>query len=141
MNELSIMVVIESTTGNEYESCEAYELTDTEKRTELTAYADRPDEVKPFTRTYHLWVRKDMSVRCLSDQISYRGDATKATELFGQRLIEDLDITFHAFDVARAAAFPDEYRKWVTERMAERELSENDATPVEIVKPVLGGEG
>lgn len=137
MKTRSVVVVIESGDGNSYDKCEAYEVVERDKVNGIQSYRDRVLQEYKFCRAVHLNVSDDMSVRVLSDEMTFRCGSLLADDDYGQQLIWDIDCAFTAFDLARAAAFPAEYRKWESRRAADsHKIGDDEKTPVEIVLPV-----
>lgn len=137
MKSRSVLVVVESKDGNSYDKCEAYEVVDREEATNIPSYRDRDIQTLTFCRTIHMHVSDDMSVKVLADEVTFRAGSLPVDDNYGQQLIWDIDTAFNAFDVARAAAFPTEYRKWEGRRAADsHKIGEDEKTPVEIVLPV-----
>lgn len=132
-----LVVVIQSEDGNAYDLCDVYEVVPIEEEKGIDSYQKRPSPTRQYERAIHVGVNRDMSVRVISDKMCFTLRALTVDDNYGQQLIWDIDCAFQAFDVARAAAFPDEYRKWESRRAADsHKIGDDEKTPVEIVLPV-----
>lgn len=131
-----IVVVIQSEDGNAYDLCDVYEVVPISEENGIDSYQKRPSPIRKYERSIHVGVNRDMSVRVISDNMAFACQSVTVDDNYGQQLIWDIDCAFQAFDVARAAAFPAEYRKWESRRAADsHKIGEDEKTPVEIVLP------